>query len=275
MISESRLRVIARRQGITAGLAEKNYVNSWVLSAVYGSDFGDDLLFKGGTALSKLYFPDAWRLSEDLDFTVDGRYSGSESALREALDAVTGPSGIQFWIDDYYEGTDDGYPTYYVEASIQYRAVFDQKNTTELNVMGDEVVSTPPVDHTHEYEDVEPFTLRAYSLAEILGEKLRTIYQRSRGRDYYDVYRIVSGEETPPAATVAKIFEEKRAHAPEESYHTEPAPDRGLPRGSREAIASDWETTVPTLMRDVPELEVVWRELDTYLTETVAPALRE
>jgi hypothetical protein len=32
--------------------------------------------------------------------------------------------------------------------------------------------------------------LPAYSLAEIFAEKLRTIYQRSRGRDYYDLYQI-------------------------------------------------------------------------------------
>lgn len=273
MISESRLRVLARQEGITAGLAEKNYVNSWVLSAIYASAFGDDLLFKGGTALSKLYFPETWRLSEDLDFTVDGQFTSTEGDLREALDAVTGPSGIEFWIDDYYEGTEDGYPTYYVEASIQYRAVFDQKNTTELNVMGDEVVSGPPVEHTHEYEDVGPFTLRAYSLAEILGEKLRTIYQRSRGRDYYDLFRIVTGEETPATADVASIFEQKRAHAPEESYHTTPDPQAGLPTTTQEAIAADWNVTLPELVAELPPLEDVRERLDDYLVTEIAPTL--
>jgi predicted nucleotidyltransferase component of viral defense system len=68
LISEARVRTLARQDGVTAGLAEKNYVNSWVLYAIYSSDI-DGLVFKGGTALSKLYFPELWRFSEDLDFT--------------------------------------------------------------------------------------------------------------------------------------------------------------------------------------------------------------
>jgi len=150
-------------------------------------------------------FTDTWRFSEDLDFTVDGTVTGAESGLREALETASRRFGIEFSIDEFYEGSDDGYPTYYVEASIQYRAMFDHKNTTELNIMGDEVVAAPPVEHTHEYQDVTPFSLQAYSLAEIFAEKVRTIYQRSRGRDYYDLYQIVIGDETPPPGTVAAI----------------------------------------------------------------------
>ena len=145
---------------------------------------------------------------------------------------------------------DDGYSTYYVEASIQYRAMFDHKNTTELNIMGDEVVAATPVEHTHEYQDVNSFSLQAYSLAEIFTEKLRTIYQRSRGRDYYDLYQIVIGDETPPAETVAAMFDAKRAHAPDESYHTPPEPSEGLPVAAVGSIADDWETTIPELVED-------------------------
>lgn len=69
MISDTRVRTLARWDGVTAGLAEKHYVNSWVLYAIYRSPLGDSVVFKGGTALSKLYFPEIWRFSEDLDFT--------------------------------------------------------------------------------------------------------------------------------------------------------------------------------------------------------------
>jgi len=154
MLDEAAVRRLSRELGVRTDFAEKDYVNSWVLYGIYTTGFGDDLLFKGGTALSKLYFPETWRFSEDLDFTVDGNFTGTESYLREALDAASRPSGIEFTIDEFYEGTDDGYPTYYVEASLQYRAMFDHKNTTELNVMGDEVVASEPVEHTHAYQDL-------------------------------------------------------------------------------------------------------------------------
>ena len=105
------------------------------------------------------------------------------------------------------------------------------------------------------------------------AEKLRTIYQRSRGRDYYDLYQIVIGDETLPAETVAALFDAKRAHAPDESYHTPPEPGEGLPVAATESIADDWETTIPKLVADPPALETVRKRLDTYLVETLAPAL--
>lgn len=130
-------------------------------------------------------------------------------------------------------------------------------------------------EHTHDFQDCVPFSLRAYSLAEIFGEKLRTIYQRSRGRDYYDLYQIVIEDDTPPAETVAKIFDEKREHAPEVSYHTLPEPHEGIPDAAQNSIADDWKTTLPELVRDVPPLETVKEQLDEYLTETVAPLIEE
>lgn len=275
MLDEPAIRRLARQLGVRTNYAEQDYVNSWVLYAIYSTDVGENLLFKGGTALSKLYFPATWGFSEDLDFTVDGDYNGTESELRDALETAERQSGIEFSIDDYYEGIDDGYPAYYVEVSIQYRAMFDHRNTTQLNIMADEVVAAAPVEHTHDYQDIDQFTIRAYSLAEIFGEKLRTIYQRARGRDYYDLYQIVVGEETPSPATVASIFDAKRAHAPEASYHTPPDPSNGLPNASRVPIADDWESTLPELVADLPSLDAARDRLDAYLIETVASELNE
>jgi len=68
MISRERLRILARELGVRQGYAEKNYVNSWLLRGIFTSDYGDNLLFKGGIALSTRYFPQPWRFSEDLDF---------------------------------------------------------------------------------------------------------------------------------------------------------------------------------------------------------------
>jgi len=273
MIDETAVRRIARNLGVRTDYAEKNYVNSWVLYGIYESEFGESLLFKGGTALSKLYFPRTWRYSEDLDFTVDGRYEGTEEKLRDALDVVERMSGIEFEINDYYESREGVYPTHYVEASLQYEAMFDHQNTTELNLMVDEVVADEPVEHAHDYEDVVSFSLSAYSLPEIFGEKLRTLYQRARGRDYYDLYRIITGDGTPAPEVVGPIFEEKRRHAPEGSYHTTPDPADGLPSTRRSTIVDDWESTLPELVAELPAFEVVESELEKYLCEMLSREL--
>jgi hypothetical protein len=57
--------------------------------------------------------------------SVPEEFTGSKSELPAALETASRRSGIEFSIDEFYEGSDHGYPTYYVEASIQYRAMFD------------------------------------------------------------------------------------------------------------------------------------------------------
>ena len=160
MISQDRLRILARELGVRQGYAEKNYVNSWLLWGIFTSDYGDNLLFKGGTALSKLYFPRSWRYSEDLDFGVAGQYQGSKSELRALLETVTDRSGIEFTIREHHASRQEHYPPHYVDISIQYRAVLDHPNTTSIDVMVDEHVAFEPVQHTHAYEDIPPSICR-------------------------------------------------------------------------------------------------------------------
>jgi predicted nucleotidyltransferase component of viral defense system len=102
MLDEAAIRRRARELGVRTDYAEKDYVNSWVLYGIYTTDFSDGLLVKGGTALSKLYFPETWRFSEDLDFTVDGTFTGTESGLREVVVTASCRSGIEFSIDEFY-----------------------------------------------------------------------------------------------------------------------------------------------------------------------------
>jgi predicted nucleotidyltransferase component of viral defense system len=55
----------ARERGLPLAMIEKDYALGWLLLGLSGAK---GLVFKGGTALSKVYFPRTWRLSEDLDF---------------------------------------------------------------------------------------------------------------------------------------------------------------------------------------------------------------
>jgi hypothetical protein len=71
------------------------------------------------------------------------------------------------------------------------------------------------------------------------------------------------------------MFDAKRVHAADESYHTPPQPSEGLPVFATVSIADDWETTIPELVEDPPAIETVRKRLDTYLVETLAPALDE
>jgi hypothetical protein len=64
--------VAAARSGRAVHLLEKDVWVVWALSALFESDFADDLVFKGGTSLSKAYQA-IGRFSEDVDLTYDVR----------------------------------------------------------------------------------------------------------------------------------------------------------------------------------------------------------
>lgn len=267
MISRDRLRILARELGVRQGYAEKHYVNSWILWGIFTSDYGTNLLFKGGTALSELYFPESWRFSEDLDFGVKGHYEGSEDGLRTVLDTVTNRSGLEFTIREHHESRQRQYPTHYVDVSIQYEAVLGQPNTTNLDVMVDEYVAFDPVRQTHTYEDVPEFELQAYSVEEIFAEKLRAIFQRGAARDYYDLYQLLETE------SVAIEFDEVFSAFEAKCEHDDLNVDlrEGLPAAQRADIQRQWDTTLPDLTDAPPSFDVVWTTLDQFVQTKTDP----
>ena len=84
MISRAELQRQANRAKIGLGTLEKDYVLTEVLKALSQVPSLHELLvFKGGTALRKVYFTH-WRYSEDLDFTV--KHDMQEAELQQELD---------------------------------------------------------------------------------------------------------------------------------------------------------------------------------------------
>ncbi|MFH1077524.1 MAG: hypothetical protein V1753_11975 [Pseudomonadota bacterium] len=61
MLTEEEIRRIARVRGLNVGLAEKDYAIDWLLKGINESKIGKILLFKGGTAIKKVYFQETWR----------------------------------------------------------------------------------------------------------------------------------------------------------------------------------------------------------------------
>lgn len=61
------IRRIAREEGLSAGVVEKDYAITWLLRGYYRRDSGlrRSLVLKGGTAIRKVYYPSTWRFSED------------------------------------------------------------------------------------------------------------------------------------------------------------------------------------------------------------------
>lgn len=81
MIGKDELMRLAGKQKINPSSLGKDYALGWLLFGISKSSAADKLVFKGGTALSKIYFPEDWRLSEDLDFTITDEEVDFESMV--------------------------------------------------------------------------------------------------------------------------------------------------------------------------------------------------
>lgn len=69
MIDDVELRELSVEMGVPVGTVEKDLAMTCALNAISRRKLRDHLVFKGGTAIKKIYYPGA-RFSEDLDFTV-------------------------------------------------------------------------------------------------------------------------------------------------------------------------------------------------------------
>ena len=63
----------ALRRNVSPVILEKDFWVCWLLSVVFGSEFADSLVFKGGTSLSKV-FGVIERFSEDIDLSLSQEF---------------------------------------------------------------------------------------------------------------------------------------------------------------------------------------------------------
>ncbi|MCC2666595.1 MAG: hypothetical protein K0S63_511 [Gammaproteobacteria bacterium] len=146
----------------------------------------EDLVFRGGTALHKLFFDKAGRFSEDLDFVQTKAISIGRTinAIRECLDSWLGSPS---WKQSQGRFT----LTYRFQTEIE--PVMSRKVKIEIN--------------TREHLNAEPYlkkifsvnnrwfqgkaSVLTYSIEELLATKLRALYQRKKGRDLYDFWYVL------------------------------------------------------------------------------------
>ena len=124
LIDKRELLEKARERNLTLGIVEKDYVLGWLL---FGLSEIKALTFKGGTALSKVYFPRIWRLSEDLDFVYKEDFQNIVERLPGIFDRVWKIGGIRFTLKTQHSNPD------YLQLKIQYEAVLG-KNWIKVDV---------------------------------------------------------------------------------------------------------------------------------------------
>ncbi len=156
------------------------------------------LAFRGGTALYKLYLKPAARYSEDIDLVqVRAEAAGPVmDALREVLDPWLGRA-------QYKQS----------EGRVTFNYRFASEDPTPLPMRLKVEINTR--EHfTHHGLQRVPFAVNSrwfegscdintYDLDELLGTKLRALYQRRKGRDLFDIATALSEENAKPERIVS------------------------------------------------------------------------
>ena len=165
---------------------EQDLIICRALVAIFSDDFlSTQLAFRGGTALHKLYLTPQSRYSEDIDLVQINAEPIKPILMRlgEVLDFLPGKVVKQ----KHYNNT----MLFRMESEIP--PVVPLRLKVEINCF----------EHFNELGMVKlPFSvenswfsgtcqLTTYHLEELLGTKLRALYQRKKGRDLFDLYKAI------------------------------------------------------------------------------------
>lgn len=169
----------------TATMVEQDLIISRALVNLYEqSEIRNSLVFRGGTALNKIYITPPARYSEDLDFVqIESAPIGSViDAIRTALDGWLGEPKRKI--------TERG-------VKLFYRYQSSEKISAKLKIE----INTTEHYHILDLKDVNfnvnsdwysgEANIKTYQLNELMGTKLRALYQRRKGRDLFDLWYVM------------------------------------------------------------------------------------
>jgi predicted nucleotidyltransferase component of viral defense system len=169
---------------ISSGQVEQDLVLSRALVQIYSSPvLKEKLVFRGGTALHKLYMTPAARYSEDLDFV-----QISEGAIGELLDAIR--FELNPWLGEPRSNVSTRGSTLVYRFESELPPIVRLRLKIEINTR--EHFHVHPLEQANFSIDTRWFSgateIPVYRLSELLGTKLRALYQRRKGRDLFDLW---------------------------------------------------------------------------------------
>lgn len=206
MIEPQILRKTARYWNLKVDAVEKHYVLGWILYGISKSSIGNSLAFKGGTALSKIYFPSDWRLSEDLDFTLLDDGTDWDRIIDALSDEV--PKIIQKECGMTVSLRNNPHTNpQYLQAKMKYTGPIGP-GTIKVEITKERFVGNVITKAVPQEFDYPKFSVKVYGLETLVSEKIRAILERGYVRDYYDVWRMLK-EKKFDHAKARKMFYEK------------------------------------------------------------------
>jgi len=242
MLTKDELQELTRTSGFKLHQEEKSYIQMIALYHIY-KKISRELVFKGGTALQKVYGLN--RFSEDLDFTrneeadLDALMEHTVIGLRNyGVDCELKKEKTKFEFSDKYKISAKG-PLFSGEVSRVFVRV--EISGREKTILEPEIHNVFPI-----YRDVPNFSLAVMPLKEVVAEKVRAIFSRDKPRDVYDLWFLLN-----KGVEIDHAFISKKLGIGNLKYSYEEFSDK------LEGSGKSWEGDLRLLINSVPSFPQV------------------
>lgn len=264
---------------------ERDYALGYVLAGIGGHELlRNALAFKGGTALKKIYF-DTYRFSEDLDFTLATSAVPEEAVEKGVVEAIAianrlaraySPIEMSVRKKAHKAPHPRGQQDFVVDVKFPWHP--KPMRPVKLEITRDEPLLLPTVQHPilHGYagEDIQA-RIGVYAIEEIIAEKLRTILQsherkrqhqyiNRRGRDYYDLWRVLTSPLIQINAALLPSLLMRKVAVRNVTYQSA---DDFFPPELLDDARRHWTTSLAALVTNLPPFDDVIRDLRRRLEE--------
>jgi predicted nucleotidyltransferase component of viral defense system len=164
---------------------EQDLVISRALVEIFNNDYlKSRIAFRGGTALHKLVFPKALRYSEDIDLNRLEKGSAKPiiDNVRESLNEMLGePKKVKSTANS-------------VKIIYDYNSVSGGKSRLKIEINTRETLPQENLKEVPFSVESDYFTgattIMSFDTEEMIGTKIRALYQRKKGRDLFDLYEL-------------------------------------------------------------------------------------
>jgi predicted nucleotidyltransferase component of viral defense system len=178
----------ARAPWPTEADVEQDLILSRLMVEIANDDLlGPELAMRGGTCLHKLHLPVALRYSDDLDY-VRGSHSGIGPYLNAFRRIATSIGLVERGIQRSGDMVHIAFETQSTDGLRQIR-IKVETNVRETDACFERTRCQFVVDSRWWSGAAD---ISTFELDELMGTKLRALYQRSRGRDLFDLWVVLT-----------------------------------------------------------------------------------
>lgn len=171
------------------------------MMAIFNDEFlSTQVAMRGGTLLHKVYLSPAARYSEDIDLVVIGKRPEDHvrKALRRVLADVLGVPKASAWDAIALAIRNTAKPSRILRMTYRVPSMSIPGASLEIAVEANVTERTPhqpimriPFGIPFRGEPLKT-TINGYDIHEMLGTKMRALFQRRRGRDLFDLYHALT-----------------------------------------------------------------------------------